>query len=66
MTRRQLEKERRMFGARIAVGWTPGVSLSEGIVHGAEDYDLGMAGSVGVVIPLGGDPHNKATMGVDS
>lgn len=55
-----------MFGARIAVGWTPGVSLSEGIVHGAEDYDLGMAGSVGVVIPLGGDPHNKATMGVDS
>ncbi len=66
MTRRELEKERRRYGASIAVGWSPGVSLQQGIVHGADDYDIGMTGSVGLVVPWGGDPNNKITLGVDS
>ncbi len=66
MTRRELEKEKRKYGASIVVGWSPGVSLQQGIVHGADDYDIGMTGSVGLVVAWGGDPNNKITLGADS
>jgi hypothetical protein len=66
MTRRELEKERKKYGAVISTGWTTGVSMQHGIVHGAGDLDGGMGGKIGLVVPWGGDPNNRITIGVES
>jgi hypothetical protein len=63
---RQVEKKRRKECARGTIGFSDGVSFSEGLVIGADSlYGLGYQSSPGVVIPWKGNEHIKILISKD-
>lgn len=59
----RIEKEKLKQSARMSDGYSPGVSLSQGLVVGGGNESN--AGSHGLVIPWMGNPHIKIVVGAD-
>jgi hypothetical protein len=64
--RRKLEKEKLRKNALMADGYGMGISISHGIVIGADGMSVaGNLSSHGLLVPWGSDPHIKILLNAD-